>query len=126
MEVDMNLLPRVAEKLMKRPRSSGKYFLLGTAIVLFVVVGPGVGSSISKQQDRGFWQTTSSVKATKVPTNRNDQVDIRFRQMKERAERRRVATQLQDVKIKIDPEKRKKIALLLLLATGQAYNSNRL
>ena len=122
----MGLLPRVAEKSAKRQRSVGKFLLLGTAIVFFVVVGPGVGSSISKQQDRDSWQATTSVKATKMPTDRNDQVDIRYRQMKERAERRQAASQLQDEKFKIDPEKRKKIALLLLLAGGQAYNSSRL
>lgn len=121
-EDDMNLLSRVAVKSSKRQPAAGKFFLLGTAIVLFMVVGPGVGRSISMQQNPCSLQLTTSVKPVKLPAKKYDQVDIRYRQLKDRAEQHRVATQLQDGKITIDPVKRKKIAFLLLLAGGQARN----
>lgn len=118
----MNLLPRAAEKSMKRQRAAGRFFLLGIAVVLFVVLGPGVGKSISKQQDPRPWQTATSVKLVNVPISKNDLGYLRSRRIKERAEHRQFAKLLQAGKISIDPAKRKKVALLLLLAGGQARN----
>lgn len=118
----MNLLPRTANRSKKGQPAVGRLFLLATAIVFFVVLGPGVGRSISKQQDHVSWQATTSVKQVKLPSTRSDQVDIRYRQMKDRVERRQVASRLQEGKITLDPAKRKKLAILLLLAGAQAHS----
>ena len=119
----MNLLPVITKRAMRKQHIDGRHFLLGAVIVLLVVLGPGAGNSISKTEDPGTGQVAISAKSIKAPTHRNDQLDIKFRQKKERADRRQIASVQQTSQFTIDPEKRKKLAFLLLLTGGQVHTS---
>ena len=119
----MNLLPVITKRAMRKQLINSRHFVLGIAVVLFVVLGLGVGSSISKTEDPAAGQVAISVKSIKIPTHRNDRLDIKFRQKKERTDRHQIASGQQGSEITIDPEKRKKLAFLLLLAGGQIHTS---
>ena len=116
----MNEKSMVVKSSRRNQFASGRHFLLGTAIVLLVVLGYGVGSSLSKPHNPDSGQNVIAAVKSDLPARAT--AEKIFRGKKAGPDRRLMATEQQGSEIKIDPEKRRKLALLLLFTGGQVHH----
>lgn len=115
----MNENSMVTKSPRRNQFAGGRHFLLGTAIVLLMVLGYGVGISLSKPESPDSVNPVISVQ--KVDVSGRASVDKISREIQAGPDRRLTATEQLGNEIKVDPEKRRKLALLLLFAGGQVH-----